>query len=233
VDQQEESEMKRLLAVPLMVLMVVAIASPALGGEADAVNGMGAKLARGFANVLTGWIEVPAQTVKGFNQGVLDEMHPPARAIGGLIGLFRGAFHAVGRTASGVVDLAGFFLADPADNNGVGMPLDAEYAWEEGPQHSIFRPNLKEGLTPIGRKLGRGLVNFVFGVVDFPAQIVKAGKEDKNAGIPRGFIKGLWFAVSRVFRGGTDAITFIFPNPPDNVGFILDQKYPWDAFSTK
>ncbi|GAI67572.1 unnamed protein product, partial [marine sediment metagenome] len=43
------------------------------------------------------------------------------------------------------------------DNKNIGIPLDAEYAWEEGEPYDILNPSFTEGtLAPVTNKLFRG-----------------------------------------------------------------------------
>ena len=77
------------------------------------------------------------------------------------------------------MELFGFWSANPADNDGVGVPLDAQYAWEEGVQYDLFDPSLKEGVKPMGRKLLRGLGNTFLGIAELPGQILKGKREGR------------------------------------------------------
>ncbi|MFH1995382.1 MAG: hypothetical protein ABIJ27_00100 [Candidatus Omnitrophota bacterium] len=186
--------------------------------------GMGHRLGRGIKNVVGGWIEIPAQIGKGYSRGIYGK--GDFKPAGAIIGVFRGVFHAVGRTASGAGDIISFWAMSPPDNQGVGIPLDAELAWEEGEQQSIFKPNVGEGLfKPVGNKLLRGAGYTVLGFTELPVQI-KKGVENKAFDI--GIIKGLWFWASRQIDGAIDLVTFPFPNPRDTEGLRFDQKWPME-----
>jgi hypothetical protein len=128
----------------------------------------------------------------------------------------------------GAIELFGFWAANPADNDGVGVPLDAEYAWEEGTQYSIFEPTFEEGVKPIGRKLARGIGNGLLGILEVPGQI-KKGANDGN--VAKGIGKGVYYWFSRGVYGFSNFATCLVPNPPDNPGIAFDEEWPWDALS--
>ncbi|HNX90620.1 MAG TPA: hypothetical protein PKG81_02050, partial [Candidatus Omnitrophota bacterium] len=146
---------------------------------------------------------------------------------GAFLGIFRGVYHGVGRTVSGAGELTGFWAADPDNNDRISIPLDAEYAWEEGTHYSCIDPDFGEAtLAPIGNKLLRGLGNALFGVIEVPGQIAKGINEKApDAGI----VKGIWFFLSREMDGAVDVASFFLPNPPDNKGYPFDEKWPWSA----
>lgn len=192
------------------------------------VPGMVNKAARGGVNLITGIVEWPMQTYKGYKGGVgFIENEIGSKTAGTLIGLFlRGPGHAAGRTLSGGKDLFGFWTANRPDNEGIGVPLDAYYAWEEGERYSIFKPTLKEGIMPIPRKLGHGLANGIAGIVELPGQIVQGQKEGK---LGTGIVEGVWFWWSRSYNGFGDIFLCLVPNPEKTAGVPWDEKWPWDA----
>lgn len=216
----------------IAILMVVFVAFlfvpiPAQAGTTELGAGMSAKLKQGVINTLTGFIEVPAQTIKGAKAGIKGiDYAPVSHPLGTVVGMVRGVHQGAGRTLSGVQDTAGFWAANPMSNEGYGIPFDAEYAWEEGTQFQIFEPNLGEGLKPMGKKLVRGSGDAIFSFMEIPGQI-NLGIKNDNVG--SGMIKGLYFGVSRLYTGATDAALFALPNSPDTVGFDYEQPYPWDA----
>jgi putative exosortase-associated protein (TIGR04073 family) len=63
------------------------------------------------------------------------------------------------------------------------------------------------------RKLGRGIANVLFGIVEVPNQITKAAAEHGGGGIPYGIGKGFvrWFG--REVTGVYDVVTFPVPFP--------------------
>ena len=188
-------------------------------------TGMGHKLLRGAINTLTGWVEFPVQINKGFKRGFAGNENN--KVCGTIGGIFAGVWHTVGRTLSGVGDIAGFWAADPASNENVGIPLDAEYAWEEGTGYDLYKPNFGEAtVQPIANKLGRGFGNALFGFVEFPGQIVKG---IKNGAPDLGIVKGLWYWYSREIDGTFDICTFPLPNPKDTKALPFDEKWPWSA----
>ena len=193
----------------------------------ELVQGMADKLWRGVVDALTGWVELPAQIIKGYNEGFMGD--EDNKVIGVVAGVFDGIGHSAGRTLSGVCDIVGFWAASPESNEGVGLPLDAEYAWEEGTPYDIFDPDLMEGaVQPIGKKLVRGLANGLLGIAEVPGQIIKGISE---GAMDLGIVKGLWYFYSREVAGLTDIATVILPNPADTKGLAFDEEYPWDALS--
>ena len=205
------------------------------GMRADAgeiMEGMGHKLIRGTVNTLTGVVEIPMQTAKGYESGVgFIKNTPTSKTVGTVLGFFRGIGHAAGRTVYGVVEVVGFWSANPESNQGVGIPFDAEYAWQEGERYSIMKPTLKEGLMPYPRKIVRGASNGLLGILELPGQIVKGVRNDGVAGVPEGVVKGIWFTYSRGVYGLGDAVLFLVPNPEEQVGYAFEEKWPWGAFT--
>jgi len=209
----------------VLCLVLVLMATSAYAAGQEYVEGAGNKLVRGFINAITGWVELPVQIYKGYNQGFMG--NESNKAVGAIAGIFKGIGHSAGRTISGVSDVAGFWAADNKSNEGVGIPLDAEYAWEEGSAYNMFEPDLTEGaIKPMGNKLLRGLGNAIFGFVEFPGQIVKGVKE-KAPDI--GLVKGIWYAFSRPVTGAYEATTFLLPNPVDTKALAFEEEWPWDA----
>lgn len=86
----------------------------------EVADAMATKMARGVANVATGWLELPKQiyyTAK--DDGV---------AKGVFVGPLKGVIMTLVRTASGVGEMATFFLAYP----GFYDPyFDPAYVWQE------------------------------------------------------------------------------------------------------
>lgn len=184
----------------------------------ELIGGMGTKFVRGVVNTFTGWIEFPVQIYKGYEKTSFP---------GALVGIFTGVWYGVGRTASGVIEMASFWAADPKDNDGVGIPLDAEYAWEEGTHHNPVDPNFMDAtVAPMGNKLLRGAGQAIFGFVEVPGQILKGAREKAP---DFGIIKGFWYWFSRDIDGIYDVCTFWLPNPRDTKGLAFDEKWPWSA----
>ncbi len=207
------------------LVMVLGVVRAEAATTEDYLEAAGAKLWRGVVNTFTGWVELPAQTCKGYRNGFMGDENN--KVCGVVAGLLKGVYHTVGRTMSGVGELVGFWAADPESNDGVGIPLDAEYAWEEGTDYDMYDPNFADAtLKPIGDKGLRGLGNTLFGIVEVPGQIVKGIKE----GAPdAGIVKGLWYFLSREIGGIFDITTFLLPNPADTKGLAYDEKWPWSA----
>lgn len=218
--------MKKILIV-LVVSMFFIQSGFASTGEV--LDGMKQKAIRGAVNLVTGIVEFPVQIYKGYNNGFEPiESSFWSKIAGTVLGIFRGCSHAAGRISWGGLELFGFWSASPIDNEGVGIPFDAEYAWEEGDQYSIFEPNLKEGLMPIGRKLVRGIGNSVVAIAEVPCQTVEGGFQGSSL---KGFGKGLWFWLSRQVYGFGEVVTCIVPNPQDNPGYLLNGQWPWSILN--
>jgi putative exosortase-associated protein (TIGR04073 family) len=202
---------KRVLSIMLAALIFAFSVSTASAATTEEwVSGMGYKFFRGFINAGTGWWEIPAQIGKGYNSSNFP---------GAFGGIFVGVWHALGRTISGVGDMAGFWAADPKDNDKVGVSLDDEYSWKTGVKHDIT-------VEVVGNKLGRGLGNTIFGLCEIPGQVAKGWK---NHAADAGLGKGIWYAFSREMDGIIDLVTFLLPNPIDTKALPFDEQWPWTA----
>lgn len=196
--------------------------------------GMARKLVNGAIDTVTGVVEVPMQTVKGYKKGLsLIKHEPSSKAVGTVLGFFRGIGHGAGRTIYGAADVVTFWLPNRPDNQGIGIPLDAEYSWWQGEQYSIFKPTIKEGLMPYPRKIAHGLADGFLGIVELPGQIVKGATSEDGVlvGLPVGVVKGLWFGGARSAYGIGDAILFLVPNPAETEGYGYEEEWPWTALS--
>jgi hypothetical protein len=174
---------------------------------------------------LTGWIEVPVQIGNGYDRGFWGYKDDTISGI--MAGAITGVWYAAGRTLSGVVDIVGCWAADPKGKKNIGIPTEAEYAWEQGERYEFSNPSfLKATLTPMGNKFIRGFQNTVGGVFEVPGQI---GKGFKNRAADGGFGKGLWYFISREIDGAYELAGFAMPAPKDYVGVEFDEEKPWDA----
>lgn len=210
--------MKMLCVIMVAAFIAVSAAPAYAAGAEELLSGMGNKFIRGAVNTLTGWVEIPAQVYYGYKNDSFG---------GAFLGIFSGIWHGVGRTISGAGDLVGFWAADPKSNDGVGIPLTGEYAWEEGTKYDLMQPDFGEAtLKPIGNKLGRGLGNSLLGFVELPGQILKGLKLHAP---DLGIIKGFWYWYSRQIDGAADLAGFLFPNPKDTKALPFDEKWPWSA----
>ena len=64
------------------------------------------------------------------------------------------------------------------------------------------------------RKLGRGIANVLFGIVEVPNQVTKVTSEHGGgAGLTYGFGKGVVRWIAREFTGVYDVVTFPVPFP--------------------
>lgn len=181
-------------------------------------RGMDRKFMRGVTNVFTGWMEIPAQISRGYKRQCF---------YGATVGVLTGVWYAAGRTFSGIYDMAGFWAADPENNDGVGIPLDSEYVWDEGCHHSMIEPKYsKATIEPFGRKLARGLGNGAFGLLEVPGQMMKGMKCNSW---DLGMGKALWYFLSREFDGVFDVATSPLPNPCNTLGCTFEEEWPWQA----
>jgi len=182
-------------------------------------------------NGFTGIVELPMQTYKGYKNGVgFIKNEPGSKTVGTVLGIFRGFGHAAGRSGWGFMELFGFWAANAEDNQGVGVPLDAQYAWEFGTQYSLFKPTLGEGIKPVGRKLVRGLTNGFCGIVEVPGQTMKGISDGAAA---RGLGRGVWYWFSRNIYGFGDIFMCLVPNPEDNPGVALNSQWPWSTMAAE
>lgn len=210
-------------------------ASADQGGQI--LPGMGKKAVRGAINVVTGIVEWPMQTAKGWSNGVgFIKNKPTSKTVGALLGFF---FGGPGQFASrevwGFTELVGFWTANRPENriNGVyvGVPVDAQYAWQWGSKYDMFKPTLTEGVKPYGYKLMYGLADGVAGVVELPSQIVVGVREGEPL---TGVGKGLWYWWSREVYGlgGFGAIfACLASNPVDNPGYAYPGEWPWSGLT--
>jgi len=213
----------------LMCLIMVFAVTSAFASSEELLEGMGKKAVRGAVNIISSPIEFPYQIIKGFKNGFEPiENEAGSKVVGTVLGIFRGISHAGGRLGWGFLELAGFWTANPEDNEGVGVPLDAEYSWEEGVQYSIFEPSFEEGVKPIGRKLVRGIGNGFFGIIEVPGQTLRGASEGN---VVKGVVRGFWYWMSRGAYGLGDIVTVLAPNPPDNPGVAFNGEWPWTVMS--
>lgn len=178
------------------------------------------KAKQGVVNTFTGWLEVPCQISKGWKGGFGEDKNN--KLLGGFLGVFRGLIHATGRTATGIYQVATFPLPNPKSNEGIGIPLDAKEAWEEGAQYSL----VNHGIQPIGKKVFRGFINTFFAIFEVPGQVAKGFEEDRPF---VGLGKAVVFPVGRFSSGVYDLATALLPNSVEEYGYALEEKQPWDA----
>jgi putative exosortase-associated protein (TIGR04073 family) len=219
--------MTKRLSVLIIAVMLLFIATETCTAADDLVTGMMHKLGRGTVDILTGWMEFPAQIVKGYNDGLTGEGDKKLQ--GSIAGIFKGMSHSLGRMASGFSEVLTFWAANPINNEGVGIPFDADYPWEEGNPYDCFDPNFTDGtLGPIGKKFMRGVGNLFLGAAEIPGQMLK---ESQEGALDLGLAKGVWYWFSRTAQGLSDIFTAFNPNHADQKGLAFDEEWPWDTFS--
>ena len=195
----------------------------------EVLPGMGKKAVRGAVNIVTGIVEWPMQTYKGYTNGLgFIKNKPTSKAVGTVVGfLFSGPGQAASRMLWGGMELFGFWTANRVDNKGIGVPLDAQYSWQIGTKYDVFDPTLKEGLKPYGRKLVYGLADGFLGIAELPAQIVAGAREGETV---KGIGKGFWYWWSREVYGlgGIGSVLgCLASNPEDNPGHTYKGEWPW------
>lgn len=213
--------MMRLLKTTVAIgILCVSTTAPLYGADRYVGDGMADKATHGVVNLFSGWLEIPMQTYKGYVRGIKYAPDYPAaaRTFGTGQGLFKGVFHAVGRTVLGAFQLVGFWSANPENNDGVGIPMDGEYSRDWGQHHDL---KYKEMPKPIRAKLNRGGKNIVTAPVEVPYQM-KFGHRKRHK---HGKTKGVWFAVSRLWSGTYETVTFFLPNARETEGYAFDQEY--------
>jgi putative exosortase-associated protein (TIGR04073 family) len=216
-------------SIVAMVIGVVLVGQAwAADGDQDVTGRMAHKWARGITNALTGIVEVPMQTGKGWDKGVSwVENQPTSRCLGAGLGLFRGLGHGAGRTWSGVFEVVTFWAANPEDNAGYGVPLDNEHAWTASDGLATRLDKQSKGYEKMGRKLWRGACNTVMGVSEVPCQIGQEVRSPKGS-VVSGTGVGLYMFVSRELYGVNELVTFLLPNPERNVGVQFELADPWN-----
>jgi putative exosortase-associated protein (TIGR04073 family) len=102
---EEVSMYQRVRAMSLVTLFAAmfVVATPAIAS--DYTNQVVDKFSRGFANTVTGWVELPKNIVNTSEQSNV--------GMGLTVGLAKGIMHTVGRTVVGAVELATFFIPSP------------------------------------------------------------------------------------------------------------------------
>jgi hypothetical protein len=208
----------------LLVIAVFLFSLPVYGQQQGYVESSLEKGKHGIINTLTGWLEIVVQAIKGYEKGLDEQGNNKAAA--GLKGVLRGIVHGVGRTANGLLQLATCFLPNHPDNEGVGIPLDGEYAWnKEGPEYCLF----KDGAEPLGEKAFRGLSDTVGGFYEFPTQLGKASTADNLGDRLLSICKAITYPVARILSGSVDLVTLFLPNDVKTYGKHFDDKYPWGS----
>ncbi len=109
-----------------MALAIMAIATLAFGGLAmagDYANDSGSKFTRGLANAATGWGEIP--------KNIVLESEKSNVLVAITYGAVKGAFHTVGRTVVGALELGTFFV--PSDE-----VVQSTYVWENTHEETTY-----------------------------------------------------------------------------------------------
>ena len=221
-----------LIAAGAMVLAL----SGAQAANENVAAGMGYKAVDGAINLVTGIVEWPMQTYKGYTNGLdLIKNKPASTTVGTILGFFRGIGHSVGRMGWGAEELFGFWTANPEDMKKNGLPFDSRYSWEWGNPYSVFKPTLKEGVTPIGMKLCHGVTDALIGIAEVPGQI-KLGStatEEKGKELALGAGRGVWYWWSREFNGFGNVLLCLVPNGEETQGYAYNGEWPWSKLITE
>jgi len=100
------------------------------------------------------------------------------------------------------------------------LTLDDQYVYNQEISHdsedtNSFMNELSNG--PI-RKLGRGLSNLIFGVIEIPLQSYQTNEiEGGIAAVTFGLVKGISFFIAREVVGVVEIVTFPIPLPGASV----------------
>lgn len=200
------------------------------------MEGMGYKAVDGAINVVTGIVEWPMQTYKGYENGFdLIKHKPTSTTVGTILGFFRGIGHSVGRMGWGAQELFGFWTANPEDMKGVGVPFDAKYSWERGTPYSLFKPSFQEGVKPVGMKLAHGVADAVVGIAEVPGQIMLGSEatQEKGKELALGAGRGVWYWWSREFNGFGNVFLCLVPNGEETQGYAYNGEWPWSKLITE
>ena len=224
--------MKRMMA--FLALLGVCICASAT--EDNYFYGCVNKLTRGTVNILTGWVELPAQVYKGYRKGYDDggaisvqNMPAASRSLGAAAGLFRGVGHACGRTVWGVVDFATFWTKDRLTNKNMLFLLDGDYAWSEGEPKYFFCPTGSDGCNKLSYRIDRGFNDLVYSFGEVPCQTEVYWDRHQNGMVVVGALNGLWLFSSRFVNGATDLVFCLFPSPEDRLQIPYDANHAYDV----
>ena len=211
----------------LMLIILLVFSSQYNAGEQDdPLTREGHKAVHGVINTLTFPLEFPMQYYKGYQRGLKGFGENPSlsRFAGGLWGLVGPGTHkAAGRLWLGLYQLGGFWMLNPISNEGYGLPLDGEYAFDfDEPTPVTYR----SGVRMIGSRLRRGLLNVYWGTIaELPANTLE-GFENHTP--MKGFLRGSWYMVSRLWQGVSDTGGFLLPNSRKTMGYAFDVDDPWN-----
>jgi putative exosortase-associated protein (TIGR04073 family) len=109
------------IALAVTAIAMLAFGSPAMAG--DYASDSGSKFTRGLANAATGWGEIP--------KNIALESEENNVLVGITYGTVKGAFHTVGRTVVGALELGTFFV--PSDE-----VVQSTYVWENTNEETTY-----------------------------------------------------------------------------------------------
>ena len=219
------------LFLMIMILLIFSAGNNANASEQDdSLTREGDKAVHGVINTLTFPLEFPMQCHKGHNRGLKGFGENPAlsRLAGGIWGFVGPGTHkAAGRLWLGLYQLGGFWMLNPLSNEGYGLPLDGEYAFDFDEPAQI---SCRSGLTLVGNRLRRGLLNIYWGTIaEIPTNTL-TGFENHTP--MKGFLRGSWYMMSRVWQGVSDTAGFLLPNSRQSIGYVFDIDDPWNKRPT-
>ncbi len=196
---------------------------------------MAHKWTRGMTNTLTGVMEIPVQTGKGFDKGVGMDGGALDSTAGATVGLAKGIWYTAGRIEFGLFELLTFWAVNPPANQNVGVNFDGRFPWSRAEQirngdvvsYDGGERSAEGVLSDFGNKIERGAGNFVFGGSELVYQVRSEQLEGENGSVAAGVGKGLYYWLSRELSGLHDLVFFAFPLPVDNVGPAWDIPDPW------
>ena len=109
------------IALAAAAAAVLAFSGPVMAG--DYANDAGSKFTRGLGNAATGWGEIP--------KNIALESEASNVLVGITYGTVKGAFHTVGRTVIGALELGTFFV--PSDE-----VVQSTYVWQNASEETTY-----------------------------------------------------------------------------------------------
>ena len=109
------------IALAVTAVAMLALSSPVTAG--DYANDTGSKFTRGIANAATGW--------KNSAKNIVMESKDSNVLVGMTYGTVKGAFHTIGRTVVGALELGTFFV--PSDE-----VVQSTYVWENASEETTY-----------------------------------------------------------------------------------------------
>lgn len=222
--------MEKLLSRLVALALLLAVTEVVRAAADSYLYGVHENFTHGVADFGACWMELPMQMYKGYTEGTPGiETAPLSHTLGGLRGVYNGVIHTVGRCGWGVVQALGCWAANPADNAGMQMVFDAEYAWQMGEKKHFWWPQARAGFEGLGARLERGAANLFGSPAELLGQPRKAVTLDGWGAAPAGIGKGIWYSASRAVGGAADLLLILVPGPTETYGVPFAEGRAWSA----